>query len=59
MPKRDVVRSERRPASGFAMRANSAPTPMTRPSCAVASRAVAVVLTLNAIDTSTGVSSAR
>ena len=46
MPKREVVRSERRPTSGFAMRANSAPTPMIRPSCAVAASGAGDVLHL-------------
>ncbi len=31
MPQRDVVRSESRPTSGFAMRAKIAPTPITSP----------------------------
>ena len=58
MPSRLVVRSDRRPASGLQMRANSAPTPMTVPSAAGAASAPTRWSILNAIDTMTGVSSA-
>ena len=55
-----VVRSESRPASGFANSANSAPTPRIMPRLAVASSGVAeMCCTLNAIETMIGVSSAR
>ncbi len=58
MPQRDVVRSESRPTSGFAMRAKIAPTPITSPRLPSVFTG-SMCWTLNAIDTMTGVSRAR